>query len=426
MNGIAVLEGILYFALGFLAAGFLALMVAPAIWRRAVVLTRRRIEGSVPLTLNEIQADKDQLRAEFAMSTRRLEISVEKLREKAAEQLIDINRKRGVLTELNDETQQKSENLNQLEVQGGELRALLQQREEKLDFTGRRLRAAETMLEERAVEIDLLEQRFRATSNESDGRRIELAARDTQLQNLTDKVTSLNKVRSETGKASGQLKNENKALKRDCKNEKRRADELEKRISKIQATLADRDEKLERRERELAKSRERGKSSNTSASAIEADLIRVKAEKVELEAHLAQSSLRMEAVLDDASNENVEKALFHIREDKLALEQNLQTVKGERDALKVELSAIQLASGDDWDVERQENAVLRERINDLAAQVTAMTALLEGNDSMINDILAREKKPASKGVNNAPELADGEKTTSLAERIRALQLAASE
>ncbi len=61
-------EGVLYFVLGFLAAALLALMVSPAIWNRAVTLTRRRIESSVPLTLNEVQADKDQLRAEFAMS----------------------------------------------------------------------------------------------------------------------------------------------------------------------------------------------------------------------------------------------------------------------------------------------------------------------------------------------------------------------
>jgi hypothetical protein len=47
-------------------AGLLALMVAPAIWRRAARLTRSRIEKSVPLTLSEIQADKDQLRAEAA------------------------------------------------------------------------------------------------------------------------------------------------------------------------------------------------------------------------------------------------------------------------------------------------------------------------------------------------------------------------
>ena len=81
----------MYFALGLLTAGLLAVLVTPAIWRRATRLTRQRIERSVPMTLAEIEADKDQLRAEFAMSTRRLEMSIERLREKTTEQIIEIN-----------------------------------------------------------------------------------------------------------------------------------------------------------------------------------------------------------------------------------------------------------------------------------------------------------------------------------------------
>ncbi|MEM9574841.1 MAG: hypothetical protein AAF870_06385, partial [Pseudomonadota bacterium] len=73
----------LYFALGFLVAGFLALMIAPTIWRRAVFLTRKRIESAIPLTANELQADKDKQRAEHAMALRRLEILVEKFRAKS-------------------------------------------------------------------------------------------------------------------------------------------------------------------------------------------------------------------------------------------------------------------------------------------------------------------------------------------------------
>ncbi len=57
------LEVILYFVLGFFVAGLLALMVSPVIWNRAVELIRQKIESSVPLSINEIQADKDQLRA---------------------------------------------------------------------------------------------------------------------------------------------------------------------------------------------------------------------------------------------------------------------------------------------------------------------------------------------------------------------------
>ena len=96
----AVIQSILFFTLGFLCAGFLALMVAPAIWRRAVALTRKRIEASVPLSLTDIQADKDRMRAEFAMSTRRLEMNIKTFKDKAAAQIIEINRNRDELKRL--------------------------------------------------------------------------------------------------------------------------------------------------------------------------------------------------------------------------------------------------------------------------------------------------------------------------------------
>jgi len=61
-----VIQATLIFILGFLSAVFLTVLVAPAIWRRAVALTHRRVEAALPLSLNEIRADKDALRAEHA------------------------------------------------------------------------------------------------------------------------------------------------------------------------------------------------------------------------------------------------------------------------------------------------------------------------------------------------------------------------
>ncbi|SFZ83533.1 hypothetical protein SAMN02983003_1701 [Devosia enhydra] len=86
------IENVMYFALGLLIAGLLALMLMPAIWRRAVRLTKKRIEAATPLTMAEFRADKDALRAEFALSTRRLELTIESLRGRLAEQLRDAAR----------------------------------------------------------------------------------------------------------------------------------------------------------------------------------------------------------------------------------------------------------------------------------------------------------------------------------------------
>ena len=48
-----LVEKIMFFALGFLAAGLLGVALGSALWNRAVRLTRRRIEAATPVTLSE-------------------------------------------------------------------------------------------------------------------------------------------------------------------------------------------------------------------------------------------------------------------------------------------------------------------------------------------------------------------------------------
>jgi hypothetical protein len=89
----SMIEPIMYFGIGFLVAALIALFVIPLIHGRAIRLTMRGLEAALPLSMAEIQADKDQLRAEFAMSTRRLELNVEQLKNRAANQLAELGKK---------------------------------------------------------------------------------------------------------------------------------------------------------------------------------------------------------------------------------------------------------------------------------------------------------------------------------------------
>lgn len=66
-----IIESFMYFGIGFLLAALSVLGVAPLIHGRAVRLTVRRMDASIPQSMAEVQADKDLLRAEFATSTRR-------------------------------------------------------------------------------------------------------------------------------------------------------------------------------------------------------------------------------------------------------------------------------------------------------------------------------------------------------------------
>ncbi|MFL5125108.1 MAG: hypothetical protein ACJ8CS_07680, partial [Microvirga sp.] len=65
------------FALGFLTAALFALVILPALNARAERLARRRVEAQFPLSISELTAEKDHLRAEFAVLQRRLERKAE-------------------------------------------------------------------------------------------------------------------------------------------------------------------------------------------------------------------------------------------------------------------------------------------------------------------------------------------------------------
>ena len=86
-----MIETVMLIALGFTVASLLALLIAPALWRRAVKLTTRKIEATMPISVADINADKDLLRAEYAVEMRRLELALAKAKERAARHLMERN-----------------------------------------------------------------------------------------------------------------------------------------------------------------------------------------------------------------------------------------------------------------------------------------------------------------------------------------------
>ena len=95
-----MIETVMLIALGFLAATLLALIVAPAFWARAVRLTSQRIRNTTPISEAEIRADKDLMRAEYAVKVHQLERQIEKSKLSAHRQFIEINRRDAAVTKL--------------------------------------------------------------------------------------------------------------------------------------------------------------------------------------------------------------------------------------------------------------------------------------------------------------------------------------
>ena len=132
-----MIESIMCIGIGFLVAVLIGVVVVPLVHTRAVRLTMRRLEATTPLSMKEMRADKDQLRAEFAMSTRRLEMSVETLRTNSTSQLAELNKKSDIINQLKIEVGKKDAIVFALEARNKALRDQLHATEEELSVKTR-------------------------------------------------------------------------------------------------------------------------------------------------------------------------------------------------------------------------------------------------------------------------------------------------
>ena len=112
-----MLESMMYFGIGFLFAALIGLAVFPRVHGRAVRLTTRRLEAAIPPSMAEVQADKDLLRAEFAVSTRRLETTVEQLNNRNAGQLAELGRKGDAIGRLTIERNAQQAEITALKME---------------------------------------------------------------------------------------------------------------------------------------------------------------------------------------------------------------------------------------------------------------------------------------------------------------------
>src|SRR6266851_10390173 len=148
-----MIEPIMFFGIGFLAASLVGLIIVPFVHGRAVRLTTRRLEAATPLSMAEIQADKDQLRAEFAMSARRLEMSVDQLKNKTTSQLAELGKKSDAINRMKLELGEKNATIFSFEARDKAMREQLRATEEEFAAKTEALRTAEQTLMDKQNEL---------------------------------------------------------------------------------------------------------------------------------------------------------------------------------------------------------------------------------------------------------------------------------
>ena len=155
---------VIYVGLGFLAAGLCALVSLPFVHARAVRLTARRLEAGFPVSMAEIKADKDQLRAEVALSLRGLEGNVRRLRTKTTSQLAELGRRRDIIDRLRVELRDKTAAVVAIEARHKALGDRLNATEEELSSSDRSLREAQRALADKELQLAWLTAHFEEPS----------------------------------------------------------------------------------------------------------------------------------------------------------------------------------------------------------------------------------------------------------------------
>lgn len=148
-----MIQSLMLVLLGFSACGLITLLLAPAYWARAVRLTRARVQDTLPVTEAEFRADKDRLRAQYAIRVHQLQSQVEQAKLSAARQLIDLNRRDARISAL--ESQAVSLEAN-LEEQQNARRVLEQTVTDRVPRIERRLAEARKLIQSRDRDINSL------------------------------------------------------------------------------------------------------------------------------------------------------------------------------------------------------------------------------------------------------------------------------
>ncbi|MGN8112874.1 hypothetical protein [Labrys sp. 22185] len=355
-----MLDYAIAFFLGGALAALAALAMVPAIWGRARRLIRREMETALPLSMAQVRAAQDHVRAEAAMRHRRLEQKTEHERARRHQLMADYGRQSERLRRLEALLGADAARLGQLEdgAANGQRDVLAAQQE--VSALKAELAAARVTIALRDDEA-LDHGRELATAQESnDGLRIELVALRTKLDAAEDSaVLHQHELQEALELASG--KDDRLAT---------QSIELMRRDTAI-AALEARTASLQRELQAMAGKRQAAETERSDSlvrlSDWEADLRRKDALLAERDARLALAAGR-EAELIAELNRLRRSA------EPSAAEEEIGALKIERARLQAELAALREEAHESWLRIEADNSLLRREMAQVAAEIAREAA----------------------------------------------------
>ncbi|EEX55787.1 conserved hypothetical protein [Brucella abortus bv. 4 str. 292] len=268
-----VIQSALFLMLGVLVAVFVVVLLGPSVWRRAFFLARRQVQAELPITLAEIRADRDGLRAEHAVAVSKLEQLLKLERGKTAEQKVTLARQQDELKRI----PLLEQNIARLEKRLGE--------EEKGAAEARQAR--DTALEKAEIlqaELERVQGHYVALESLADTLRIEISAHEAEISRLMSEITEMRHDRKDATARYNELSTQLTAAQTKLKSETRRNGELQQKLEKLISELSDAQEKLERQNR------------HGDGALMSADQIEIARQNAALREEMATLAARMVAI----------------------------------------------------------------------------------------------------------------------------------
>ena len=279
------------------------------------------------------------------------------------------------------------------------MRDQLRVTEEEFEVKSSALHEAERALADKQADLAKIVAELGERSIMADSQRVELAALRTQIEAMKVSVADYERAVRATEERLARERAEAEAAAKQSGDERSKLDGLTVRAGELERQLLVQKTEAEVMSRRV-KSWKSGSASRggcwRSAISCSRGCAATSKPRTRSKATCAKRS-RMPAAAPAAPSTNSAPISSQ-------LEAQLATAIDERTKLQREIAAMKRDAETTWAAERVENALLRERINDVAAEVARLTAVLEGPGSPIETMLAEaipdgprraERRPAS-------------------------------
>lgn len=375
-----MIEYTLIFAMGFMAAALLVMLVAPAVHQRVVRYTENRLKATMPLSPQEIRAQKDMVRALYAAENAKTQHDLTREREKTIGLTLKNETLSGDAAHLVAETKELKVQIEDMSTEAADLRSRLRRGDVEMSTMRETLKRVEIAAAAKDIELEERAHRIARLISDIDTMRIEAMSRDTEIDTLKTRIQGMRDERED-------LRRENKLLGKRAKDAELRLAQEEHKVLRLEDVLArdaaeraDASSLVERRTRELRDLRAKLKTAN--------------AQLREAQRALREAGIAIPDAKDTPMPED-EIANSNLATDTTALEYD---IRRSQTALTERLLKVKASTEDD---------AMREELGDIAAKMIVLTAAREGEQSVITDFVSPQSK-------------SGDKPKSLVDRVLAM------